>query len=149
MVRPAGEIELVAPTTGWASSATGYRRAMAVSEDDHAVHTGFMIAELDPGGSIPWHVHSYEESYYVVTGTAVVDTAEGSFRLREGGYGVVPVGMPHRLRNDSELPVRWAEMQAPAPRSAYQDDTFLVSALSPAKGALRRLSAQCRRTRPS
>ena len=100
---------------------------MAVSEDDHAVHTGFMIAELDPGGWIPWHVHSYEESYYVATGTAVVDTAEGSFRLREGGYGVVPVGMPHRLRNDSELAVRWAEMQAPMPRSAYQDDTFLVS----------------------
>ena len=127
LVRPAGEIELVAPTTGWASSSTGYRRAMAVSEDDHAVHTGFMIAELDPGGWIPWHVHSYEESYYVATGTAVVDTAEGSFRLREGGYGVVPVGMPHRLRNDSELAVRWAEMQAPMPRSAYQDDTFLVS----------------------
>jgi mannose-6-phosphate isomerase-like protein (cupin superfamily) len=127
LVRPAGEIELVAPTTGWASSATGYRRAIAVSEDDHAVHTGFLIAELDPGGWIPWHVHSYEESYYVVTGTAVVDTAEGSFRLREGGYGVVPVGMPHRLRNDSELAVRWAEMQAPMPRSAYQDDTFLIT----------------------
>jgi mannose-6-phosphate isomerase-like protein (cupin superfamily) len=127
LVRPAGEIELVAPTTGWASSATGYRRAIAVSEDDHAVHTGFLIAELDPGGWIPWHVHSYEESYYVVTGTGVVDTAEGSFRLREGGYGVVPVGMPHRLRNDSELAVRWAEMQAPMPRSAYQDDTFLIT----------------------
>ena len=59
LVRLAGEIELVAPTIGWASSATGYRRAMAVSEDDHAVHTGFVIAELDPGGWIPWHVHSY------------------------------------------------------------------------------------------
>jgi mannose-6-phosphate isomerase-like protein (cupin superfamily) len=34
--------------------------------------------------------------------------------------------MPHRLRNDSDLMVRWAEMQAPGPRSAYQDDTFLV-----------------------
>jgi mannose-6-phosphate isomerase-like protein (cupin superfamily) len=127
LVRPAGEIELVAPTTGWAVEATGYRRAIAVGEDDHAVHTGFVIAELASGGSIPWHVHSYEESCYVITGTAVVDTAEGSLRLREGGYGVVPVGMPHRLRNDSELPARWAEMQAPLPRSAYQDDTFLVT----------------------
>jgi hypothetical protein len=36
-----------------------------------------MIAELDPGRWIPWHVHSYEESYYVATGTAVVDTAQG------------------------------------------------------------------------
>jgi mannose-6-phosphate isomerase-like protein (cupin superfamily) len=126
LIRPAGAVELVAPTTGWASGATGYRRGMAVGEDDHAVHTGFMISELDAGGSIPWHVHSFEESFYIVMGTTVVDTVEGSFRLSDGGYGVVPVGMSHRLRNDSELPVRWAEMQAPMPRSAYEDDTFVV-----------------------
>jgi mannose-6-phosphate isomerase-like protein (cupin superfamily) len=94
------------------------------------VHTGFVINELDPSGSIPWHVHSYEESFYVLTGTTVVDTIEGSFRLSDGGYGVVPVGMPHRLRNESEKPSRWAEMQAPMPRSAYEDDTFLAPALS-------------------
>jgi len=128
LVRPAGALELVAPATGWASEATGYRRGMAVGEDDHAVHTGFMISELDPGGEIPWHVHSFEESFYIVAGTGVVDTAEGSFRVSEGGYGVVPIAMPHRWRNDGKAPVRWAEMQAPAPRSAYQDDTFVVSA---------------------
>ena len=126
LVRRADAVELVAPTTGWAGGATGYRRCAAVGEDDHAVHTGFMISELDPGGSIPWHVHSFEESCYVAGGTGVIDTTEGSFRLSEGGYGVVPVAMPHRWRNESQLPVRWAEMQAPAPRSAYQDDTFLI-----------------------
>ena len=126
LVRPAGDVELTSPATGWARAATGYRRCTAVGEDDRAVHTGFVISELDRGGSIPWHVHSYEESFYVVTGTTVVDTIEGSFRLSDGGYGVVPVGMPHRLRNDSQLSVRWAEMQAPMARSAYEDDTFLV-----------------------
>jgi mannose-6-phosphate isomerase-like protein (cupin superfamily) len=130
LIRPAGDVELVAPTAGWASSATGYRRSTVVGEDTGAVHTGFMIGELDSGGSLPWHVHSYEESFYVVTGTIVVDTIEGSFRLSDGGYGVVPVGMPHGLRNDSDLQVRWAEMQAPMPRSAYSDDTFLVPAPS-------------------
>jgi mannose-6-phosphate isomerase-like protein (cupin superfamily) len=97
-----------------------------VGEDDHAVHTGFMISELDASGEIPWHVHSFEESFYIVNGAAVIDTTEGSFRVSEGGYGVVPIAMPHRWRNDSNLTVRWAEMQAPGPRSAYQDDTFLV-----------------------
>jgi mannose-6-phosphate isomerase-like protein (cupin superfamily) len=126
LVCPAGAVELVAPTTGWAGSATGYRCSTAVGENTGAVHTGFLISELDPGGSLPWHVHSYEESFYVVTGTTVVDTTEGSIRLSDGGYGVVPVGMPHRLRNENDLPVRWAEMQAPMPRSMYQDDTFLV-----------------------
>ena len=135
LVRPAGGLELLAPTTGWASEATGYRRSMVVGEDDHAVHTGFVINELDPGGSIPWHVHSFEESCYVVAGTAVIDTAEGSFGISEGGYGVVPIAMPHRWRNDSETVVRWAEMQAPAPRSAYQDDTFLVASLASQESA--------------
>jgi mannose-6-phosphate isomerase-like protein (cupin superfamily) len=126
LVRQAGELELVAPTAGWATEAMGYRRSMAVGEDDHAVHTGFMISELDAGGEIPWHVHSFEESFYIVAGTAVIDSAEGSFRVPEGGYGVVPIALPHRWRNDSDLTVRWAEMQAPAPRSSYQDDTFVV-----------------------
>jgi len=127
LVRPAGALELIAPATGWASEATGYRRGMAVSENDHAVHTGFVISELDVGGEIPWHVHSFEESFYIVAGSGVIDTAEGSFRVSEGEYGVVPIAMSHRWRNDGEGPVRWAEMQAPAPRSAYQDDTFLVA----------------------
>jgi mannose-6-phosphate isomerase-like protein (cupin superfamily) len=126
LVRQAGELELVAPATGWATEATGYRRSMAVSEDDHAVHTGFVISELAAGGEVPWHVHSFEESFYIVAGTAVIDTAEGSFRVSDGGYGVVPIAMPHRWRNLSEQPARWAEMQAPAPRSAYGDDTFVV-----------------------
>jgi mannose-6-phosphate isomerase-like protein (cupin superfamily) len=127
-VRPADALELLAPTSGWASAATGYRRGMAVGEDDHAVHTGFMISELAAGGEIPWHVHSFEESFYVVDGTGVIDTAEGSFRISEGGYGVIPIAMPHRWRNNGDLPVRWAEMQAPQPRAAYQDDTFVVPA---------------------
>jgi mannose-6-phosphate isomerase-like protein (cupin superfamily) len=127
LVRPAGALALVAPGTGWASEATGYRRGMAVGEDDHAVHTGFMISELDADGEIPWHVHSFEESFYVVAGTLAIDTAEGSFRVSEGEYGVVPTAMPHRWRNLSQQPGRWAEMQAPAPRAAYQDDTFVVA----------------------
>jgi mannose-6-phosphate isomerase-like protein (cupin superfamily) len=134
LVRQAGELELIAPTTGWASEATGYRRGMAVGEDDHAVHTGFMISELDRSGEIPWHVHSFEESFYIIAGAGVIDTAEGSFRVTEGTYGVVPIAMPHRWRNDGETPVRWAEMQAPAPRSAYQDDTFLVVRPEPFEG---------------
>jgi len=134
LVRAAGALELTAPTTGWASAATGYSRGIAVGEDDHAVHTGFMINELAAGGSIPWHVHSFEESCYVVIGNAVIDTAEGSFRISEGGYGVVPIAMPHRWRNESGAVVRWAEMQAPAPRSAYQEDTFVVMSPEPVEG---------------
>ncbi|MGH3333584.1 MAG: cupin domain-containing protein [Nocardioidaceae bacterium] len=125
LVSPAGTAEPVA-ATGWAENATGFSRWAAVGEEDGAVHTGFGICELAPGGSLPAHLHSFEESFFVVEGTGAVDTPEGTFRVTAGGYGVLPVGVPHRWRNDGGRPVRWAEMQSPAPRRSHQDDTFLV-----------------------
>ena len=61
-------------------------------------------------------MHSFEESFYVVTGTAVIDTTEGSFRVAPRAdtawsRSPCPTGGATRV----ELPVRWAEMQAPGP----------------------------------
>ncbi len=116
-----------APPTGWASGATGFRSQATVGEGDRAVHTGFVVCDLDPGGAMPSHVHSFEESFFVVEGTGIVETADGSARVSPGDYGVLAVGLPHRWRNDADQPVRWVEMQAPTPRAAHQDDTFLVA----------------------
>jgi quercetin dioxygenase-like cupin family protein len=98
----------------------------AVGEDDGAVHTGFGLCELDPGGSVPAHAHSFEESFYVVDGSGVLDTPDGALRVGPGEYGVVQVGVPHRWRNTGDAAFRWAEMQSPTPRAEHQDDTFLV-----------------------
>jgi mannose-6-phosphate isomerase-like protein (cupin superfamily) len=128
VVRTAADINLTAPG-GWAAGAQRYRRCAAVDEAAGSVHTGFGICELDPGGSMPAHVHSFEESFYVVEGTGVVDTAEGSFAVGEGAYGLFPIGAPHQWRNVGDAPVRWAEMQGPVPRERFGGDTFLVAAL--------------------
>jgi mannose-6-phosphate isomerase-like protein (cupin superfamily) len=56
----------------------------------------------------------------------VVDTPDGSVRVAAGGYGLLPVGVPHRWRNTAGEPVRWAEMQSPAPRERHDSDTYLV-----------------------
>jgi mannose-6-phosphate isomerase-like protein (cupin superfamily) len=129
VVRPGAEAALVVPD-GWAAAAAGYRRWDAVGERDGAVHTGFGLCALDPGGALPTHVHSFEESVYVVDGAGVLDTPEGSFSLGPGDYGLIPVGVPHRWRNPSDAPVQWAEMQGPTPRRRYDDDTQLVEELA-------------------
>ena len=86
VVRRGGDIDLAAPA---GSNATGLRRWSIVDEDTPgAVHTGFAIVELAAGGLIPWHVHSYEDSLYVLEGEVVVDTGEGANLLRVGDYGV-------------------------------------------------------------
>jgi quercetin dioxygenase-like cupin family protein len=118
-----------APPSGWASAAQGFRRWTVVGEDGGAVHTGFFIGELDPGGSLPSHVHSFESSFYVVYGEGIVDTSEGAFRVTPGDYGLIPVGVPHRWRNDGSTAVRWAELQAPTPRAGHGGDTHVVPEL--------------------
>jgi quercetin dioxygenase-like cupin family protein len=128
LVRRAAEADYVSPA-GWAAGATGYRRWTVVGEAVGAVHTGFAICDLAPGGSVPVHVHSFEESFHVLGGDGVVDTSEGSFRVAPGDYGLVPVASPHAWRNESDAPVRWAEMQGPQPRRAFSEDTFLVPPL--------------------
>lgn len=115
---------------GWSAGATAFRRWTVVGEDNGAVHTGFGICELGADGRLPAHVHSFEESFFVAGGTGVVDTPEGSFRVGDGDYGLLPVGVPHAWRNDGDAPVRWAEMQGPTPRGRHGDDTQLVPPLA-------------------
>jgi quercetin dioxygenase-like cupin family protein len=128
LVRPATAADFT-PPHGWASAAKSFRRWTVVGEEGGAVHTGFGICEMDPGGSLPAHVHSFEESVFVVDGTGVLDTSEGSYRLSAGDYGLIPVWVPHRWRNDGDATVRWAEMQGPVPRDRHGGDTFLVPSL--------------------
>lgn len=135
LVRRAGQAGFTAPA-GWAAGATGYRRWTVVGEDAGAVHTGFGVCELDPGGSVPAHVHSFEESFHVLSGSAVLTTPDGSYQVSEGDYGVLPVAVPHAWRGSGSAPARWAEMQGPQPRDAFDGDTFLVPALDESRPAV-------------
>lgn len=108
------------------SLATGFRRWSVIGERTGAAHTGFGICELDPGGSFPAHVHSFEQSVYLTSGSVVIDTAEGSFRLEDGDYALLPVGVPHAWRNESGTVARWADLQSPLARAQFNHDTFVV-----------------------
>ena len=57
---------------GWAGHSEGYRHASLVDHATGSVHTGLSIDELAPGGTLAPHVHSYEESFYVLAGEAVL-----------------------------------------------------------------------------
>jgi quercetin dioxygenase-like cupin family protein len=123
-VRRGGEIDLAAPVGG---RAVGFRRARVVAEKEGSVHTGFAICELEAGGAVAAHVHSFEESVHVLEGEVVADVAEGSYALRPGDYAVFPVGFPHAWRNLGAGPGRWVEMAAPQPRAEHGEDTFEVT----------------------
>ncbi len=96
-------------------SATGYRRAALVDADAGSVHTLLTLNELEPGGVLPAHQHSYETASFVLEGDAIVQIEGRAARLRPGGYAVAGVGTAHGWRNAGRGTLRWLDMSAPQP----------------------------------
>ena len=110
----------------------GYTGDPVVDEGAGSVQMGFRLARIEAGGHVDAHVHSFEESIYVIDGSLTVDTTEGSHELTAGDYGLIPVGMTHAFRNTSGGVVAFAEMKAPLPRERFGFDTQFPAALEPA-----------------
>jgi quercetin dioxygenase-like cupin family protein len=69
-----------------------------------AVDERFALIEfLFPhGASPPRHTHRQDESYFVLEGALTVAAGERRFDLQAGGTGVVPMGVAHTFRVDSD-----------------------------------------------
>ena len=104
----------------------GYEADAVVDEPGGSVQMGFRVARLDAGGHVEAHVHSFEESLYVLEGRLTVDAPDGTVEMVTGDYGLLPVGVSHALRNTSDGMVTFAEMQAPLPRERFGYDTRIV-----------------------
>jgi mannose-6-phosphate isomerase-like protein (cupin superfamily) len=105
----------------------GYAQARLVDERHGSVHTGLTLNELAPGGEIRTHLHSFEEGFYVLAGSATVRIGDRSNRCGPGDLGVAKVGLPHSWHNAGQEPVRWLQMSAPQPKPVGRErDTFFV-----------------------
>jgi quercetin dioxygenase-like cupin family protein len=103
----------------------GYTQAPLVDHTSGSVHTGLSIGELAGGGTLPPHVHSYEESFYLLSGHPILGVNDRAYRLGPGDYGCIKVGTLHGWRNVESTPVRWLQMAAPQPKPAGSErDTF-------------------------
>ena len=107
--------------------ADGYRRASLVDHATGSLHTGLSIDELAPGGTLLPHVHSYEESFYILAGEATLRVHDHTCRVGPGDFGVIKVGTVHAWRASGTAPVRWLQMAAPQPKPPGRErDTFFV-----------------------
>ena len=122
------------PSERYAGHAEGYARDELVGQHTGAVHTGFALAELAPNGHVDPHLHSFEESFYVLEGQPELMLDGRAHRLAPGECGLVPVGVPHAWRGGGGA-ARWLEMTAPAPRIAGAPDTFFTGGAVPAGDA--------------
>lgn len=135
IVKKAAELDYTVPPE-FEGRSSGYTRDSVVDEPGGGVQMGFAVARLEPGGHVDTHVHSFEETLYVVDGELTVDTPEGSYRLVAGDYGLLPVGMTHAFRNTGPGPVSFSEMKAPLPRERLQYDTQFPTAIANSDAAL-------------
>ncbi|MGH2875064.1 MAG: cupin domain-containing protein [Solirubrobacteraceae bacterium] len=126
----AGGVELAAPA-GLGDHVAGLRRATLVGRQVGAVHTGLALCALDPAGSVATHVHSTEQSFYVLSGNPTVSFQGRSHRLAPGDCGLVGVGVEHAWGNGSGAEARWLEANAPAPRLSGPPDTFWTGEPAP------------------
>jgi mannose-6-phosphate isomerase-like protein (cupin superfamily) len=111
--------------------ASGFRRATYVDRSVGSVHMGTGICWLAPRGEIHTHLHSFEESFYILEGPLEAQIGDKRHTLQPGNFGLIPTGVPHAFRNTASKTVRWLEMQAPQPRpSGYSRDTFFMDAAS-------------------
>jgi quercetin dioxygenase-like cupin family protein len=144
IVKTAAALSYATPSE-FSDKSIGYSGDSVVDESGGSVQMGFRLARLEPGGRVDSHVHSFEESIYVVDGSLTVDTPEGSFELAGGDYGLLPVGLTHAFRNTSGTTVSFAEMKAPLPRERFAFDTQFPAAI-PA-GAAKRIDVRDPRNR--
>jgi len=111
----------------YAKHSTGFKRATYVDRAVGSVHMGVGICRLESGGVIQPHLHSFEESFYVLEGSLVGQVGEQAHSFGPGHFGLISTGVKHAWRNASDRPVRWLEMQAPQPRPIeYGRDTFFA-----------------------
>jgi quercetin dioxygenase-like cupin family protein len=98
-------------TTGatWSAPGQGERRwflgtLATIRVPGEAVGGRFALIEflLPHHASPPLHTHPQDESYVVLEGCLTVQAGEQRFELEAGAAAVVPIGVPHTFRVDSD-----------------------------------------------
>lgn len=102
-----------------------YRRLSLVDEQAGSVHMGLGLCELRAGGHVDTHLHSFEESFYVLEGSPVLVLDGAAWRLLPGACGLIPVGVAHAWLGPREGAAKWIDMMAPQPRADGSDTFFL------------------------
>ncbi len=122
---------------GYQAHSVGFRRISYVDSAVGSVHMGTGICSLDPAGIIHPHVHSFEETFYILEGSVIALIGDEAHLLEPGDYGLISTGAVHGWRCAGDQRVRWLEMQSPQPRTAdYGRDTFFVGGEVPSQAEL-------------
>jgi len=104
-----------------------FSRCSLVDRSSGSVHMGLGLCALKAEGRVDTHVHSFEESFYVLDGEPALVLDGSAYTLVPGACGLVPVGVPHAWLGPAKGEAKWIDMLAPQPRAnGAGDDTFFL-----------------------
>lgn len=84
----------------------GLEFAFPLHETVGTAATAAVYFEIAPGGALPIHTDSAEETLLVLQGEAEAAVGDETARIRAGQVAVVPASVPHGVRNVGDEPVR-------------------------------------------
>lgn len=112
----------------------GLARSVVVGPAEGAVHTELAVGAFAAGGWLARHVHSFEESLYVLSGELLIDIGGAAHRLGAGDYALIPIGTWHALANGGHETVTWLSCNTPqrlAPDAGRRDTFFAAAPFDP------------------
>jgi len=86
-----------------------------IDEKLGARHHRMLLIEYQPGVSIGLHDHTFEESYFILSGEVEATLDGGKYLAKAGSVLWTGVGCVHAFANVSNEPVRWLETFSPQP----------------------------------
>lgn len=94
----------------------GFSTATLVSIEDGSTHVEISLCALEPGGFVSGHLHPFEESFYVLSGEAIVSIDHTGHHVVTDDFGFAPVSAPHAWSNPFDATVLWYRVRSPQPR---------------------------------
>jgi quercetin dioxygenase-like cupin family protein len=86
-----------------------------IDEAFGAVHHRLVFIQYEPGARIPLHDHTFEESYFILSGEVEATLDGETHRVGPGGVVWTGVGCIHAFANVGSVPVQWLETFSPQP----------------------------------
>jgi quercetin dioxygenase-like cupin family protein len=80
-----------------------------------ASHHRLAFIEYQPGVGIGFHDHTFEESYFILSGEIEAILDGERYVAKAGDFAWTGVGCVHSFVNKSQQPVRWLETFSPQP----------------------------------
>jgi quercetin dioxygenase-like cupin family protein len=122
----------IRPTPAYPDHSAGFSRCSLIDRSCGSVHTALGLCTIEAGGRIDTHVHSFEESFYVLEGEPILILDGHACPLAPHACGIVPLGVPHAWLGPQRGRAKWLDMLVPQPRGPDQPaDTFFLGPPDP------------------